>query len=62
MEAKTFTQSQNGEQLNRGFVKTTNKNTAVDIFVDGKDILDEHPSLFKKYASVNEWDKRTCLL
>ena len=59
LEARRLSQSQNGEQLNQGWVENVVKMPPLPFFVDGKDNLDEYLMRFERYASVAKWNRST---
>ena len=59
MEARRLTQSQNGEQLNRGLVENIVRTPPLPSFVDGKNNLDEYLLRFERNANVAKWNRST---
>ena len=59
LEAITFSQSQNGEQLSQASVKNIVRTPPLPSFVDGKDDLDEYLLRLERSADVDEWNRST---
>ena len=59
MEARSLSQSQNGEQLNQGSVENIVRSPLLPTFMDKKDNLDEYLLRFERYTSVAKWNRST---